>query len=142
MPPLFRRAVQTLQHYRALDKAVFLTPYEPIFHRLRHEAQRWHQQTRTPVAIAYDTEGPQLFQLSAWPSAVHRNQQAGARFALWGAPVVTHPVLDGFCRGRTPTARCGQRHAPTSGASALYCLDYQRYAATSVPWSALGSTGS
>ena len=89
VPPLFQRAVQTLQHYRALDKAVFLTPYEPIFHRLRHEAQRWHQQTRTPVAIAYDTEGPQLFQLRAWPSAVHRNQQAGARFALWGAPVVT-----------------------------------------------------
>jgi glycerophosphoryl diester phosphodiesterase len=78
-----------LQRYRALDKAVFLTPYEPIFRRLRQEAQHWHQKTRARVEIAYDTEGPQLFQLSAWPSTVDRNQRAGARFALWGEPVVT-----------------------------------------------------
>ena len=31
VPPLFRYAVQTLQHYQALDKAVFLTLYETIF---------------------------------------------------------------------------------------------------------------
>jgi glycerophosphoryl diester phosphodiesterase len=27
--------------------------------------------------------------LSAWPSAVRRNLRAGARFALWGEPVIT-----------------------------------------------------
>ena len=32
VPPLFQHAVQTLQHAHALDKAVFLTPYETIFH--------------------------------------------------------------------------------------------------------------
>jgi glycerophosphoryl diester phosphodiesterase len=41
------------------------------------------------VEIAFDMEGPQVLQLSAWPSAVHRNQRAGARFAFWGEPVVT-----------------------------------------------------
>ena len=56
----------------ALDKAVFLTPYETIFHQLRHEAQRLHQTTHTRVDIAFDTEGPELIQLSAWPSAVQR----------------------------------------------------------------------
>jgi glycerophosphoryl diester phosphodiesterase len=89
VPPLFQQAVQTLQRYHVLDKAVFLTPYETIFHRLRQEARRWHKITRTRVEIAFDTEGPQLIQLSAWPSAVRRNQVAGARFALWGEPVVT-----------------------------------------------------
>ena len=89
VPPLFQDAVQTLQHYHALNKAVFLTLYETIFHRLRHEAQRWRRNTRAHVEIAYDTEGPQLLQLSAWPSAVLRNHKAGARFALWGEPVVT-----------------------------------------------------
>jgi glycerophosphoryl diester phosphodiesterase len=89
VPPLLQRAVQTLQRYQALDKAVFLTPYEQIFRRLRQEAQRLHQNTRVHVEIAYDTEGPQLLQLSAWPSAVRRNQRAGARFALWGEPVVS-----------------------------------------------------
>jgi glycerophosphoryl diester phosphodiesterase len=89
VPLLLQRAVQTLQQYHALDKAVFLTPYEKIFHRLRHEAQRWSRNTRAHVEIAFDTEGPQLIQLSAWPSAVRRNQRAGARFALWGEPVVT-----------------------------------------------------
>ena len=89
VPPLFRHAVQILQHYRALDKAVFLTPYETIFHQLRHEAQRLYQTTHTRVDIAFDTEGPELIQLSAWPSAVHRAQRVGARFAIWGEPVVT-----------------------------------------------------
>jgi glycerophosphoryl diester phosphodiesterase len=89
VPPFFQRAVQTLQHYRALHKAVFLTPYETIFSQLRHEAQRWHQTTQTHVEIAFDTEGPTLIQLSAWPSAVHRTERVGARFAIWGEPVVT-----------------------------------------------------
>jgi hypothetical protein len=89
VPPLFQQAVQTLQRYHVLDQAVFLTPYETIFHRLGHEAQRWHKSTRARVEIAFDTEGPELIQLSTWPSAVRRNQRAGARFALWGEPVVT-----------------------------------------------------
>jgi glycerophosphoryl diester phosphodiesterase len=89
VPPLFQHAVQTLQRYRALDKAVFLTPYETIFHQLRHEAQRWYQSTHRRVEIAFDTEGPQLIELSAWPSAVRRNQMAGARFAFWGKPALT-----------------------------------------------------
>jgi glycerophosphoryl diester phosphodiesterase len=89
VPPLFQHAVQTLQRYGALHKAVFLTPYETIFHQLRHEVQRWQQTTQTRVEIAFDTEGPTLIQLSAWPSAVHRTEQVGARFALWGEPVVT-----------------------------------------------------
>jgi glycerophosphoryl diester phosphodiesterase len=89
VPPLFQHAMQTLQQYNALHKAVFLTPYEAIFHQLHHEAQRWHQTTGTRVEIAFDTEGPEIIQLSAWPSAVHRNQVAGARFALWGEPVMT-----------------------------------------------------
>lgn len=88
VPPLFQRAVQTLQQYHVLDKAVFLTPYEPIFRRLRQEAQRWSRHTRAHVDIAYDTEGPQFLQLGAWPSAISRNQTAGTRFALWGKPVV------------------------------------------------------
>jgi glycerophosphoryl diester phosphodiesterase len=87
--PLFQQAVQTLQQVHALDKAVFLTPYETIFVQLRHEAQRWYQTTQTHVELAFDTEGPQLLRVRAWPSAVHRNQRAGARFALWGKPVVT-----------------------------------------------------
>jgi glycerophosphoryl diester phosphodiesterase len=89
VPLLFQHAVQTLQQYHVLDKAVFLTPYETIFHQLRHEAQRWHQTAPPKVEIAFDTEGPELLELSAWPSAVHRNQMAGARFAVWGKPVVT-----------------------------------------------------
>jgi glycerophosphoryl diester phosphodiesterase len=87
--PLFQQAVQTLQQAHVLDKAVFLTPYETIFSQLRDAAQRWHQTTQTHVDIAFDTEGPQLLRVRAWPSAVHRNQRAGARFALWGKPVVT-----------------------------------------------------
>jgi glycerophosphoryl diester phosphodiesterase len=86
---LFQRAVQILQHAHALAKAVFLTPYEPIFAQLQHEAQRWSQTTQTHVNIAFDTEGPELLQVRAWPSAVQRNQRAGTRFALWGQPVVT-----------------------------------------------------
>ena len=89
VPSFFQHAVQTLQNYQALDKAVFLTPYETILRQLRHEAQRWHRTTRTRVDIAFDTEGPPLIQLSAWPSAVHRAEKVGARFALWGEPVVT-----------------------------------------------------
>jgi glycerophosphoryl diester phosphodiesterase len=89
VPPLFQQAAQTLQHAHALAKAVFLTPYEPIFDQLRHAAQRWQQTTQTHVNIAFDTEGPELLQLRAWPSAVQRNQRAGTRFALWGQPVVT-----------------------------------------------------
>jgi Glycerophosphoryl diester phosphodiesterase family len=81
--------VQTLQHAHALEKAVFLTPYEPIFYQLRHAAQSWQQTTQTRVEVAFDTEGPELVQVSAWPSAVHRNQGGGARFALWGKPTVT-----------------------------------------------------
>jgi glycerophosphoryl diester phosphodiesterase len=87
--PLFQQAVQTLQRAHALEKAVFLTPSAPIFAQLRHEAQRWQQATQTPVSIALDTEGPELLQVRAWPSAVQRNQRAGTRFALWGQPVVT-----------------------------------------------------
>jgi glycerophosphoryl diester phosphodiesterase len=79
VPPLFQHAVQTLQQYHTLDKAVFLTPYETVFHQLRHEAQRWYQTTHARVAIAFDTEGPALIQLCAWPSAVRRNQRAGTR---------------------------------------------------------------
>lgn len=89
VPPLFQHAVQILQRYRALHKAVFLTPYETIFYQLRHEARRWHQSTRIRVEIAFDTEGPTPIQLSAWPSAVGRTERVGARFALWGEPVVT-----------------------------------------------------
>jgi len=89
VPPLFQHAMQTLQHYGALHKAVFLTPYEAIFHELRHEAQRWQQTTGRHTEIAFDTEGPEILRLSAWPSAVRRNQRAGVRFALWGEPVVT-----------------------------------------------------
>jgi len=62
--PLFRHAMQTLQQYHALDKAVFLTPYESIFHELRRAAQRWYQTTRVGVDIAFDTEGPELIDLS------------------------------------------------------------------------------
>jgi glycerophosphoryl diester phosphodiesterase len=98
VPPFLQRTVQILQHYRALDKAVFLTPYETIFRRLRQEAQRWRRKTRTHVEIAYDTEGPQVLQLSEWPSAVHRNQRAGARFALWGEPVVSVQSWQEFLR--------------------------------------------
>jgi glycerophosphoryl diester phosphodiesterase len=89
VPPLFQHAVQTLQQYHALDKAVFLTPYETIFQQLRHAAQHWRQTTHTPVEVAFDTEGPELLELSPWPSAVRRNQRAGARFAFWGKPIVT-----------------------------------------------------
>jgi glycerophosphoryl diester phosphodiesterase len=89
VPPLVQQAVQTLQHAQALEKAVFLTPYAPIFAQLRHEAHRWQQTTQTPVSIAFDTEGPELLQVRAWPSAVDRNQRAGTRFALWGKPTVT-----------------------------------------------------
>jgi glycerophosphoryl diester phosphodiesterase len=89
VPPLFQHAVQTLQRYGALPKAVFLTPYQNILSRLRDEAQRWQRTTDMRVEIAFDTEGPQLLQLREWPSAVHRNQQVGARFAFWGEPVVT-----------------------------------------------------
>jgi len=89
VPPLFQQAVRTLQHAHALEKAVFLTPYEAIFHPLRREAQRWHHTTQTPVDVALDTEGPELVQVTAWPSAVDRNQRAGTRFALWGKPTVT-----------------------------------------------------
>ena len=87
--PLFRHAMQTLQHYHALDKAVFLTPYESIFHELRRAAQQWYKNTRVGVDIAFDTEGPELIDLSTWPSTVQRNQSVGARFALWGEPVVS-----------------------------------------------------
>jgi glycerophosphoryl diester phosphodiesterase len=87
--PLFQQAVQSLQHAHVLAKAVFLTPYAPIFAQLRHEAQRWQQTTQTPVHIAFDTEGPELLQVRAWPSAVERNQRAGTRFALWGQPIAT-----------------------------------------------------
>lgn len=89
VPPLFQHAVQILQRYRVLHKAVFLTPYETIFRQLRHEAQRWHETTQARVEIAFDTEGPTLIQLSAWPSAVRRAERVGARFALWGEPEVT-----------------------------------------------------
>jgi glycerophosphoryl diester phosphodiesterase len=89
VPPLVQHAVQTLQHAHALEKAVFLTPYEAIFPLLRREAQRWHHITQTPVDVAFDTEGPELVQVTAWPSAVDRNQRAGTRFALWGKPTVT-----------------------------------------------------
>lgn len=89
VPPLFQQAVQTLQRVHALEKAVFLTPSATIFAQLRHEAQRWQQATQTHVNIAFDTEGPELLQVRAWPSAVQRNQRAGTRFALWGQPVVT-----------------------------------------------------
>jgi glycerophosphoryl diester phosphodiesterase len=89
VPPLFQGAVQTLQHYHALHKAVFLTPYETIFHQLRHAAQHWHQTMQTRVEIAFDTEGPTLIQLNAWPSAVHRTERVDGRFALWGEPIVT-----------------------------------------------------
>jgi glycerophosphoryl diester phosphodiesterase len=89
VPPLFQQAVRTLQHAHALEKAVFLTPSEAIFHPLRREAQRWHDTTQTPVDVALDTEGPELVQVTAWPSAVDRNQRAGTRFALWGQPIAT-----------------------------------------------------
>ena len=89
VPPLVQQAVQTLQRAHALEKTVFLTPYETIFRQLRHTAQRWQQKTHTSVEVAFDTEGPELVQVSAWPSAVHRNQEVGARFALWGKPTVT-----------------------------------------------------
>jgi glycerophosphoryl diester phosphodiesterase len=87
--PLFQQAVQTLRRYGALRKAVFLTPYETILSRLQDEAQRWQRTTGTRVEIAFDTEGPQLLQLSEWSSAVQSNQQIGARFAFWGEPVIS-----------------------------------------------------
>jgi hypothetical protein len=57
--------------------AVPLETYETIFAQLRHEAQRWYQTTQTHVELAFDTEGPQLLRVRAWPSTVHRNQRAG-----------------------------------------------------------------
>lgn len=36
MPPLVQHAVQTLQHAQALEKAVFLTPYETILSLARN----------------------------------------------------------------------------------------------------------
>jgi glycerophosphoryl diester phosphodiesterase len=96
VPPLFQHAAQTLRRYKALRKAVFLTPYENIFSRLHDEAQRWQHTTGTRVEIAFDTEGPQLLQLGEWPSAVHRNQRVGARFAFWGEPVVTNQSWHDF----------------------------------------------
>jgi hypothetical protein len=89
VPPLFQQAVHTLRRYDALPKAVFLTPYPPVFSRLYDEAQRWQRTTGTRVEIAFDMEGPQLLRLREWPSAVRRNQAVGARFAIWGEPVVT-----------------------------------------------------
>ena len=120
VPPLFQHAVQTLQRYRALDKAVFLTQYETIFHQLRHEAQRWHKTTHTRVEIAFDTEGPQLIDLSAWPSAVHRNQVAGARFlGRTGRGVQSwRDFLMAELRRRDAV-----NATRPSGAPALHCLD-------------------
>jgi glycerophosphoryl diester phosphodiesterase len=87
--PMFQHAVQTLRRYGALSKAVFLTPYENIFYQLHDEAQRWQHATGERVEVALDVEGPQLVRLTEWPSAIRRNQVAGARFAFWGEPLVT-----------------------------------------------------
>ena len=141
VPPLFQQAVQTLQRAHALEKAVFLTPSAPIFVQLRHEAQRWQQATQTPVSIALDTEGPELLQVRAWPSAVQRNQRAGTRFALWGQPVVTLQSWQAFVvaelrRRDAVNARRPRRHACASLSGPLTT------AAISVLWSAPGSTAS
>jgi glycerophosphoryl diester phosphodiesterase len=94
--PLFQQAVQTLRRQGALPKAVFTTPHEAIFHPLHAQAQAWHRTIGEHVDVALDTEGPQGLRLGPWPSAVHRNQSADARFALWGKPVLTVQSSRGF----------------------------------------------
>ena len=96
--PLFQQAVQSLQHAHALAKAVFLTPYAPIFAQLRHEAQRWQQTTQTPVYIAFDTEGPEI--PPGARLALGRRAKSAGRHALCplGATGGDRPVVAGVCR--------------------------------------------
>ena len=89
VPPMFQHAMQTLRRYGALPKAVFMTPHQNIFYQLHDEAQRWQHATGERVEVAFDIEGPQVLQLTEWPSAVRRNQVADSRFAFWGEPQVT-----------------------------------------------------
>jgi len=87
--PLFQQAVQIFRQYDALHKVVFLTPSEAIVARLHDAAQRWQHTTGERVDVVRDVEGPQVVRLRDWPSSVHLNQAAEARFALWGKPVVS-----------------------------------------------------
>lgn len=98
LPRLFQRAADTLQQHGALAKAVFLTPHREVFAVLQDEAQRRQQATGIRIDIAFDIEGPQVIQLSDWPSTVRRNYAAETRFAVWGKPVVTLQSWQNFLR--------------------------------------------
>jgi glycerophosphoryl diester phosphodiesterase len=87
--PLFQQAVQIFRQYNALSKVVFLTPSEAVVARLHDTAQRWQRTTGERVDVVRDVEGPQVVRLRDWPSSVHLNQAAKARFALWGKPVIS-----------------------------------------------------
>lgn len=94
--PLLQRAVTLLQRHGALHKAIFLTPYSSVFAPLSEEAQRWQRTTGKHVEVALDTEGPQVIQISEWPSAVLRNQEIKSRFALWGEPIANPQLQQDF----------------------------------------------
>jgi hypothetical protein len=77
---------------------VFLTPNEAIVARLYAAAQRWQHTTGERVEVVRDVEGPQVLRIREWPSSVHLNQAAEARFALWGTPVVSLQSERAFLR--------------------------------------------
>ena len=89
IPALFAQAVQLLQQYGALSKAVFTTPHAAILEQLRRETRVWAGTIGARVDLSWDTEGPSGLFTGPWPSAVWRNQADGTRFALWGKPRVT-----------------------------------------------------
>jgi glycerophosphoryl diester phosphodiesterase len=96
--PLFQQAVQIFRQYDALAKVVFLTPSAAIVARLHAAAQRWQHTTGERVEVVRDVEGPQVVRVREWPSSVHLNQAAEARFALWGTPVVSLQSARAFLR--------------------------------------------
>ena len=96
--PLFQQAVQMFRQYDALPKVVFLTPNEAVVARLHAAAQRWQATTGERVEVVHDVEGPQVVRIREWPSSVHLNQAAEARFALWGKPVVSLQSERAFLR--------------------------------------------
>jgi glycerophosphoryl diester phosphodiesterase len=96
--PLFQQAVQIFRQYDALPKVVFLTPSEAIVARLHAAAQRWQHTMGERVEVVRDVEGPQVLRVREWPSSVHLNQAAEARFALWGQPVVSLQSERAFLR--------------------------------------------
>jgi glycerophosphoryl diester phosphodiesterase len=96
--PLFQQAVQIFRPYDALPKVVFLTPSAAIVTRLHAAAQRWQHTTGERVEVVRDVEWPQVVRVRDWPSSVHLNQAAEARFALWGTPVVSLQSERAFLR--------------------------------------------